>query len=88
VGNCYGSVGASTKLTYDPKHNVAYFRFHEKTEEVPTLKVSEKLNIDIAPDGTIYVIELINANEQRAGQEWEIRVSCHLLLATRYMLLR
>lgn len=54
------------KLTYDPKHNVAYFRFHEKTEEVTTLKVSEELNIDIAPDGTIYGIELLNANDQLA----------------------
>ncbi len=54
------------KLTYDPKHNVAYFRFHEKTEEVTTLKVSEELNIDIAPDGTLYGIELLNANDQLA----------------------
>lgn len=54
------------KLTYDPKHNVAYFRFHEKTEEVTTLKVSEELNIDIAPDGTVYGIELLNTNDQLA----------------------
>ena len=54
------------KLTYDPKHNVAHFRFHEKTEEVTTLKVSEELNIDIAPDGTLYGIELLNANAQLA----------------------
>lgn len=52
------------KLTYDPKYNIAYLRFHEKTNEVETIKISEELNIDIAPDGTVYGIEMLNANEQ------------------------
>ncbi|MHB1664738.1 MAG: DUF2283 domain-containing protein [bacterium] len=52
------------KLTYDPKYNIAYLRLHEKTKGVETIKISEELNIDIAPDGTIYGIELLNANEQ------------------------
>ncbi len=56
------------KLTYDPKHNVAYFHLKEKTEQVETIQVSEELNVDIAPDGTIYGIELLNANEQ-LGQD-------------------
>jgi uncharacterized protein YuzE len=55
------------KLTYDPRHNIAYFRFHEKTAEVETVQVSDALNVDIAPDGTIYGIELLNANEQLRG---------------------
>ena len=56
------------KLTYDPRHNVAYIRLHEKTEEVETVSVSDELNVDVAPDGTVYGIELLNANEQlRAG---------------------
>lgn len=42
------------KLTYDPQHNIAYIRFHEKSGTVTTLKVSEEMNIDIAPDGTVY----------------------------------
>ena len=29
-----------------------------------TIRVSDELNIDLAPDGTIYGIELLNANEQ------------------------
>lgn len=37
---------------------------HEKTGEVETIKISDEINIDIAPDGTIYGIELLNANEQ------------------------
>ncbi len=52
------------KLTYDPRYNIAYLRLHEKITEVETIKVSDELNVDIAPDGTIYGIELLNANEQ------------------------
>ncbi|MBI5184459.1 MAG: DUF2283 domain-containing protein [Nitrospinae bacterium] len=52
------------KLTYDPRYNVAYLRLHEKRAEVDTLKISDEINIDIAPDGSIYGIELLNANEQ------------------------
>jgi uncharacterized protein YuzE len=52
------------KLTYDPRHNVAYLRLHEKTQEVETIRISDELNVDIAPDGTVYGIELLNANEQ------------------------
>jgi len=56
------------QLTYDPRHNIAYLRFHEKTAEVETIRVSDELAVDIAPDGTVYGVELFNANEQlRAG---------------------
>ena len=52
------------KLTYDPRHNVAYIRLLEKVAEVETVRISDELNIDMAPDGTVYGIELLNANEQ------------------------
>lgn len=52
------------KLSYDPKRNVAYIRFHEKRGQVTTIKVSDDMNIDIAPDGTVYGVELLNPNEQ------------------------
>ena len=52
------------KLIYDPRYNIAYIRLHEKRTEVETIKISDELNVDIAPDGTIYGIELLNANEQ------------------------
>lgn len=57
------------KLTYDPRYNVAYLRLQEKTIQVETVRVSEALNIDLAPDGTVYGIELLNANEQLGGKE-------------------
>ena len=55
------------KLTYDPRHNFAYLRFQEKTAEVETIQLSDALNVDLAPDGTVYGIELLNANEQLRG---------------------
>ena len=52
------------KLSYDPKRNIAYIRFHEKQGQVTTIKISDDMNIDIAPDGTVYGVELLNPNEQ------------------------
>jgi uncharacterized protein YuzE len=57
------------KLTYDPRYNIAYLRLHEKTEQVETIHVSDELNIDIAPDGTVYGIELLNANAQLRAED-------------------
>jgi uncharacterized protein YuzE len=52
------------KLTYDPRYNIAYIRFGEKTPEVESIRISDELVVDVAPDGTVYGIELLNANEQ------------------------
>jgi len=57
------------KLTYDPRHNIAYLRFQEKSSEVETIRVSDALNVDMAADGTIYGIELLNANEQLLAED-------------------
>jgi uncharacterized protein YuzE len=58
------------KLSYDPRYNIAYIRLREKTAVVETIRVSDELNVDLAPDGTVYGIELLNANEQlRAGDD-------------------
>lgn len=50
------------QLTYDPRFNIAYLRLRAKTEQVETLHLSDEINIDIAPDGSVYGIELLNAN--------------------------
>lgn len=55
------------KVTYDPRQNVAYIRLRDEVAEVETIRVSDEVNIDLAPDGTVYGIELLNANEQLAG---------------------
>ena len=56
--------GDTMKFTYDPRYDIAYIRFHKKSTEVETIRISEELIVDIAPDGTIYGIELLNANKQ------------------------
>jgi len=32
------------KITYDPRHNIAYLRLEEKSAEVETIHVSDELN--------------------------------------------
>ena len=57
------------KLVYDPRYNIAYLRLHEKTAEVQTLHLSDELNVDIGPDGTVYGIELLNAHKQLRAED-------------------
>lgn len=54
-------------FTYDPRYNIAYIRFSEKRHDVEAIQVSDGLTVDMSPDGTIYGIELLNANEQLKG---------------------
>jgi len=56
--------GREMKLSYDARYNVAYIYLREKTTEVETIQISDELNVDLAPDGKIFGIELLNANEQ------------------------
>ncbi len=58
------------RLTYDLRHNVAYIRFQEKRTDVEPIKLSEELVVDMAPDGTVYGIELLNANDQLRREEF------------------
>lgn len=63
------------KLTYDPRHSVAYIRLREKAGEVESLRLSDEVIVDIAPDGSVYGIELLNANEQlRAADDGRLVV--------------
>ena len=55
-------------LSYDPDFNIAYIRLRKKRAKVTTIVVSDELNVDIGPDGRVYGIELLNANEQLAGE--------------------
>jgi uncharacterized protein YuzE len=61
------------KLTYDRDRNIAYLRLRPKGADVETIQVSDELNVDIAADGSVYGIELLNANEQlRASDEGKL----------------
>lgn len=57
------------ELTYDSRYNIAYLRLKEKATGVETIRISDTLNVDMAPDGTVYGIELLNANEQLWAQD-------------------
>lgn len=57
------------KLTFDSKHNIAYLRLHEKKAQVDTIRISDEMNVDIAPDGTVFGIELLNANDQLRAED-------------------
>lgn len=55
-------------ITYNPENNIGYIRFSpERGKVAKTLEISGDLNIDISSDGSIYGIELLNANEQLRG---------------------
>jgi uncharacterized protein YuzE len=47
------------RLTYDPRYNIAYIRLQEKTAAAETIRISDELNVDLAPDGTVDGIELL-----------------------------
>jgi uncharacterized protein YuzE len=53
------------QLSYDARRNIAYLRLREPAgSEVDTIRLSDEVNVDIASDGTLYGIELLNANAQ------------------------
>jgi uncharacterized protein YuzE len=63
------------KLTYDPENNIAYIRLKPKNGKVRTVAVSDELNIDVAEDGSIYGMELLNANVQlKASRQLAVTV--------------
>lgn len=63
------------KVTYDPDNNIAYIRLKPRNGKVRTVAVSDELNIDLAKDGSIYGMELLNANVQlKASRELSVTV--------------
>ena len=60
------------EISYDKKYNIAYIKIQEKTNKVETITLSDEVNIDISPDGKLYGIELLNANDQLKSQDNEL----------------
>ena len=53
------------QLNYDPRRNIAYLRLREPAgTPVETVRLSDEINVDFAAVGTVYGIELLNANAQ------------------------
>ena len=52
-------------LSYDPVHNVVYLRLRDAAGTgVETIRLSDAVNIDLAPNASIHGIEMLNANAQ------------------------
>jgi len=60
------------EISYDKKYNIAYIKIQEKTSKVKTITLSDEVNLDISPDGKIYGIELLNANDQLKTRDNEL----------------
>jgi uncharacterized protein YuzE len=63
------------RVTYSPERNIAYIRLREEVAQVETVRVSDEINVDFAPDGTVCGIELLNANEQLRGDGGKLIVT-------------
>ena len=57
------------EISYDPRYHIAYIRFQSKRTGLKTIPLSDDVNVDMAPDDTVYGIELLNANEQLRRKE-------------------
>ena len=57
------------RITYDHRYNIAYIRLQKKLAEVETIRISDELNVDMAPDGKVYGIELLNAKAQLFSED-------------------
>src|SRR5687768_11142523 len=51
------------------KYNIAYIQLRPKRGKVRTVQVSDELNVDLSADGSVYGIELLNANAQLTGDK-------------------
>ena len=54
-------------ISYDPVYGIAYIRFQEEKTAVDTVRIGGEINVDLAPDGTVYGIELLNVRGQLAS---------------------
>ena len=60
------------QLRYDPRRNIAYLRLREaEGVEVETIRLSDEINVDLAPNGSVYGIELLNANARNSAAATE-----------------
>lgn len=49
------------RITYDTQYSVAYIGFRDARQPVHTIRVSDEIRVDPAPDGGLYGIESLNA---------------------------
>ena len=65
------------QISYDPRRNIAYLRLRDSAgAELETIRLSDEVNIDLASDGSVYGIELLNANAQLGVDGDRLVVEC------------
>ncbi len=52
------------QLTFYSNHDAAYLRFQEPTSGVETIRISDSVNVDLAPNGTLYGISPLSGHER------------------------
>jgi uncharacterized protein YuzE len=52
------------QITYDKRYNTAYIKLKEQTGSLRTVNMSEDVNLDFLPDGTLFGLELLNVQGQ------------------------
>ncbi len=64
------------RITVNRKLNVAYIYLQDRPDTVETKQLSEDLMMDVGPGGTVYGLELLNAEEQlRSADLAQLEVS-------------
>jgi len=58
------------KITYDPEVDALYIRLIDEDVEVTTQRLSQRVALDIAPDGRVVGLEVLDASEV-IGRELE-----------------
>jgi len=58
-------------ITYDPRYNIAYIRFRQKSKGVETRQISSEINIDISADGKID--HKVRHSAAHPSQIWRLR---------------
>ena len=51
------------KITYDPQVDALYIRFVDEPAQVTTLRLTEDVAVNYAPEGHIVGIEILEASE-------------------------
>lgn len=62
------------RITYDPEANAAYITLTDRTGELETHIINDDINIDVLPDGSLYGIELLDANRQLNSDDGTLTV--------------
>jgi uncharacterized protein YuzE len=52
------------QLSYDPRRNIALRLRDPSGTQVETVRLGDEVNVDLAADGTVYGVELLNDNAQ------------------------